>query len=71
MVRDRGGGPMRRRWPMISCRQAQVLLSERQDRALGRLERWRLQLHLTLCDWCSRIARHFRFLSEAVRRLDR
>ena len=55
---------------MISCRQAQVLLSERQDRELGRLERFRLRLHLTLCDWCSRVARHFRFLSDAVRRLD-
>ena len=62
---------MIRRWLMITCRQAQVLLSQRQDRALGLLERLRLRLHLTLCDWCSRIARHFRMLSEAVRRLDR
>jgi len=59
------------RWLKITCRQAQVLMSERQDRALGRLEHLRLRLHLTACDWCSRIARHFRFLSEAVRRLDR
>jgi hypothetical protein len=37
------------------------------------LSRWsgvRLRLHLTVCDWCSRIARQFRFMSEAVRRLD-
>jgi hypothetical protein len=62
---------MIRRWLMITCRQAQVLLSQRQDRALGLLERARLRLHLTLCDWCSRIAQHFRFLAQAVRRLDR
>ena len=59
------------RWLKITCRQAQVLLSQRQDRPLGWLERFRLRLHLTACDWCSRIANHFRFLSEAVRRLDR
>jgi hypothetical protein len=62
---------MIRRWLMITCRQAQVLLSQRQDRALGLPERTRLRLHLTLCDWCSRIAQHFRFLSQSVRRLDR
>ena len=62
---------MMRRWLKITCRQAQVLLSERQDRGLGPLARLRLRLHLTVCDWCSRIARHFQFLSEAVRRLDR
>ncbi len=57
------------RWLRITCRQAQVLLSERQDRRLGPLERVRLRLHLTACDWCSRIARQFRFLSDAVRRI--
>jgi len=57
------------RWMKITCRQAQVLLSERQDRPLGAVERLRLRLHLTACDWCSRVARHFRFLSEAMRRL--
>ncbi|HEX4586295.1 MAG TPA: zf-HC2 domain-containing protein [Burkholderiaceae bacterium] len=56
-------------WLKITCRQAQVLLSERQDRALGLLETLRLRLHLTVCDFCSRVARQFRVLSEAVRRL--
>jgi hypothetical protein len=58
-------------WLRITCRQAQVLLSERRDRALQPLEVLRLRLHLTACDWCSRIGRQFRFLSEAVRRIGR
>ena len=56
-------------WIRITCRQAQVLLSERQDRGLGPLEDVRLRLHLTVCDFCSRVARHFRFLSDAIRRI--
>jgi len=56
-------------WLRLTCRQAQVLLSERQDRRLGPFETLRLRLHLTACDWCSRVARHFRFISEAVRRI--
>jgi putative zinc finger protein len=56
-------------WLKITCRQAQVLLSQRQDRSLGALDVLRLRLHLVACDWCSRVARQFRFLSEAVRRI--
>jgi predicted anti-sigma-YlaC factor YlaD len=62
---------MIRRWFMISCRQAQVLLSERQDGVLPLLDRARLRIHLKACEWCSRVARQFRFLSDAVRRLER
>ena len=57
------------RWLKITCRQAHVLLSERLDRALGPLEVVRLRLHLAICDMCSLIARQFRFLSDAVRRI--
>jgi hypothetical protein len=56
-------------WLRLTCRQAQVLLSERQDRGLGLLEAVRLRIHLTACDWCSRVARHFQFISDAVRRI--
>jgi len=59
------------RWFKISCRQAHVLLSQRQDEVLPVLDRMRLRLHLTACNWCSRIARQFRFLTTAMRRLDR
>ena len=58
------------RWLMITCREAHVLLSHRQDRRLGPMEQVRLRLHLWLCDWCARIGRQFRFLSQATRRLD-
>jgi hypothetical protein len=70
MVREEGCC-MIRRWFKISCRRAQVLLSERQDHALPVLDRLRLRMHLTVCDWCSRVAAQFRFLSDAVRRMDR
>jgi hypothetical protein len=56
-------------WLKLTCRQAQVLLSARQDRGLGLLETVRLRIHLTACDWCSRVARQFRFISDAVRRI--
>jgi hypothetical protein len=56
-------------WLKLTCRQAQVLLSQRQDRNLGLLEALRLRLHLAVCDWCTRVARHFRFISAAVRRI--
>jgi predicted anti-sigma-YlaC factor YlaD len=57
------------RWFRITCRQAHVLLSERLDRSLRPLEVVRLRLHLTVCDMCSVVARQFRYLSDAVRRI--
>lgn len=62
---------MIRRWFMITCRQAHVLLSQRQDGVLRPLDRYRLRLHLSLCDWCTRVSRQFQFLSDAIRRIDR
>jgi Putative zinc-finger len=57
------------RWLKITCRQAHVLLSERLDRALRPMEVVRLRLHLSVCDMCSLVARQFRVLSDAVRRI--
>jgi hypothetical protein len=56
---------------LIDCRTAHRLMSERLDRHIGRYDRWRLWLHLRLCDWCSRIERHFAFMSRVFKRLDR
>jgi hypothetical protein len=56
-------------WLRITCRQAHILLSERLDRGLKPLEVVRLRLHLTVCDMCSRVARQFRFIADAVRRI--
>jgi hypothetical protein len=54
---------------LLTCRQAHRLLSERQDRPLGRRERWKLWLHLRVCDMCSRFERHLGIVRAAVRRL--
>jgi hypothetical protein len=53
----------------ITCRQAHRLLSERMDRPLGTGERFRLWLHLSVCDMCTRFSRHLGMLRAAVRRL--
>jgi hypothetical protein len=59
------------RWIKIDCRQAHWLLSRRRDDPLPAGDRLRLWLHLAICDWCSRVARHFDFLSRALKGLDR
>jgi len=53
----------------ITCKHAHRLLSERLDRPLEGGERWRLWLHLKLCDMCSRFERQMTFVRSAVRRL--
>lgn len=53
----------------ITCRQAHRLLSERADRPLSRAERWRLRLHLFVCEMCSRFERQVGIMRAAVRRL--
>jgi hypothetical protein len=53
----------------ITCREAHRLLSERLDRPLMRGERWRLKLHLMLCEMCTRFERHMGLLRAAARRL--
>ena len=57
-------------WPgRITCKHAHRLLSERLDRPLQGGERWRLRLHLLLCEMCSRFERQIAFMRSAVRRL--
>jgi len=62
---------MMKGWFVITCRQAHALLSRRADGALPLMDRLRLRLHLTVCDWCTRVSRQFQFISDAVRRLGR
>ncbi len=54
----------------IDCRRAHWLLSQRCDQPLRTGERLALWLHLRSCEWCAIVARNFRFLSTAARRLD-
>lgn len=56
---------------MLTCRQASQLVSESQERTLGRQERWGLRLHLWVCVSCRRFERQVRLLRRVLRRLAR
>jgi hypothetical protein len=53
---------------VISCKEASRLLSQSQDRPLGRFEGWKLRMHLRLCDVCTRFSHQLRFMREALQR---
>ena len=54
---------------MITCRQASVLLSKREDQPLGRVESVKLKIHLALCSLCRNVARQFAGIRLAMQRL--
>ena len=55
-----------------TCRETSALLSRRQDRPLGLLERAGLYLHLAVCAGCREFRRQLAFMHTAFRRyLDR
>ena len=53
---------------MRSCKEISVLLSAAQERRLGLLEQWSVQLHLLICKGCSKFRTQLAFLRVAVRR---
>lgn len=53
---------------MLTCRQVSHLVSEAYDRRLGLLERWRLRLHLRVCEGCRNFEDNMKFLRSALRR---
>ena len=53
---------------VITCKEASRLLSQSQDRPLGRFEAWKLRVHLRLCNVCTRFAAQLRFMREAMQR---
>ena len=53
---------------MLTCRQVSHLVSEEQDRRLGWLERWRLRVHLKVCEGCRHFHDNMQFMRKAVRR---
>lgn len=55
---------------MLSCKDASRLISEAQDRQLGRRERWGLRLHLWLCTSCARFERQILLMRKALRMLN-
>lgn len=53
---------------MITCRQASVLLSKREDLPLGRVDRLKLKLHLAICSYCRNVARQFASIRLAMKK---
>jgi len=53
---------------LINCKQATRLVSKRQDRELGPLDRILLRLHLAWCEACLRFDKQMRFLRKAMRK---
>jgi len=52
---------------VLTCRQVSHLVSEEQDRRLGWLERWRLRVHLKVCEGCRHFQANVDFMRKAVR----
>ena len=51
---------------MLNCRQVSHLVSEAQDRRLSLLERWRLRVHLKVCEGCRHFQDHMQFMRSAA-----
>jgi len=58
---------MMKMMPMISCREASRLMSEKIDRRLGLSERFFLGLHLAMCKGCSMISKQITGLRKLIR----
>jgi Putative zinc-finger len=44
------------------------IVSQAQDRRLGWLERWRMRIHLRVCEGCREFQGQMSFLRRAIRR---
>lgn len=53
----------------LTCREATELVSQGLDRELSRWERFKLKLHLLICDACSNFLRQTAFMRRALKRL--
>ena len=53
---------------MLTCRQVSHLVSEAEDRRLGLLERWRLRVHLKVCEGCRNFQDHIQFMRRVAHR---
>ena len=53
---------------LLRCKDVSRLVSQGQDRPLTWWEKWRLRMHLTVCDGCTRFDAHMRFLRRAMRK---
>ena len=53
----------------LTCREASRLISQGLDRQLGFAERFKLRVHLAICDACSNFKKQVDFLRRAVKQL--
>jgi len=53
---------------LLTCRQVSELVSHAQDRQLGWLERWRMQVHLRVCEGCRNFQSQIGFIRRAIHR---
>lgn len=51
---------------MLTCKQVSELVSRSLDHPLGWLERWRLAVHLRVCEGCRNFQKQMRFLRTAT-----
>lgn len=49
-----------------SCRQVSRLISDREERPLGPIDRVALRLHLKVCDTCTRYEQQVKFMRRAM-----
>jgi predicted anti-sigma-YlaC factor YlaD len=52
---------------MLNCKQVSELVSQSMDRPLNWLERWRLGIHLKVCEGCRNFQKHVTVLRMAFR----
>ena len=53
---------------MLNCKEATQIMSQSQDRPLGRVERLQLRMHLLLCKGCRCFNEHLAFMRDAAQR---
>jgi hypothetical protein len=51
---------------LLTCRQVSELISLAQERRLGWLQRWRLNVHLRVCEGCRNFERQMNFLRHGI-----
>ncbi len=51
---------------MLSCQKATELIEKEQYFGLSTLEKLRLRVHLTICDFCTRYKQQSRFLHDVL-----
>jgi hypothetical protein len=53
-----------------TCREVHRLTSEGMDRELSVVERWRMRVHLLVCESCTNFTAQMRLLRRAIRKFD-